>query len=191
MNLLRAVGMRQYLVAASLLGISSSAAHAAQTPLLVSCAPVATLTTATAVPGAVVCPIAVQTSDGLPFAGTFLFSTGSTYFQVKPTTFPANLVILKGGMPAATYSPVIYAYAAAGSPYVKATITVPIASVGSPPPPPPPPPPSASNTITLTDASGAGETNYPFQFGRPFIDGAIPHAPHVLINGAPVASQAD
>ena len=47
------------------------------------------------------------------------------------------------------------------------------------------------NHITLTDASGLGETNYPFQFGRPFIEGAIPHAPQVLINGVPAASQAD
>jgi hypothetical protein len=51
--------------------------------------------------------------------------------------------------------------------------------------------PGPTNTITLTDASGAGETNYPFQFGRPFVDGAIPHAPQVLINGVPATSQGD
>ena len=47
------------------------------------------------------------------------------------------------------------------------------------------------NTMTVTDASGSGETNYPLQFGRPFLDGAIPHAPQVLINGVPATSQAD
>lgn len=51
--------------------------------------------------------------------------------------------------------------------------------------------PSPSNTITLTDASGVGETNYPFQFGRPFLRGVISHAPQVLINGVPTTSQAD
>jgi hypothetical protein len=34
--------------------------------------------------------------------------------------------------------------------------------------------PGASNTITLSDVSGSGETNYPFQFGRPFLQGVIP-----------------
>jgi hypothetical protein len=48
-----------------------------------------------------------------------------------------------------------------------------------------------ANTITLTDVSGTGETNYPFQFGRPFIEGAIPNFPQVLINGAAANSQAD
>ena len=46
--------------------------------------------------------------------------------------------------------------------------------------------------MTISDASGAGETNYPMQFGRPFVDGAIPPRPQVLINGVPAAlSQAD
>ncbi|HEY1298877.1 MAG TPA: hypothetical protein VGF07_00170, partial [Stellaceae bacterium] len=35
------------------------------------------------------------------------------------------------------------------------------------------------------------QRNYPLQFGRPFLDGAITGEPQVLINGAPVASQAD
>jgi hypothetical protein len=51
-----------------------------------------------------------------------------------------------------------------------------------------PAPPNSSNTITLTAENGVDVANYPFQFGRPFIQGAIPHAPQVLINGAPAAS---
>ena len=53
------------------------------------------------------------------------------------------------------------------------------------------PPPPAGNTMVVSDASGAGETNYPMQFGRPFLEGAIPHAPAILVNGVPVTSQAD
>ena len=34
--------------------------------------------------------------------------------------------------------------------------------------------------------SGAAISNYPFQFGRPFLDGAIANEPQVLINGQPV-----
>ncbi len=48
-----------------------------------------------------------------------------------------------------------------------------------------------ANTMTVSDASGAGETNYPLQFGRPFIDGVIARAPQVLIDGRPAATQAD
>jgi hypothetical protein len=58
---------------------------------------------------------------------------------------------------------------------------------GSPPPESPPP----GNMIAISDALGTGETNYPFQFGRPFVEGAIRHAPGVLINGVAVPSQAD
>jgi hypothetical protein len=47
------------------------------------------------------------------------------------------------------------------------------------------------NMIVISDALGTGETNYPFQFGRPFLREAIPHAPGVLINGVAVPSQAD
>ena len=50
---------------------------------------------------------------------------------------------------------------------------------------------SVTNSMTVSDASGAGETNYPLQFGRPFVKGAIPHAPQILVNGQPVPSQAD
>ena len=45
--------------------------------------------------------------------------------------------------------------------------------------------------IVVSDALGAGETNYPFQLGNPFPKGAIPHAPDLLINGVAVSSQAD
>jgi len=62
---------------------------------------------------------------------------------------------------------------------------------GNPPPGNPPPGNPPQNMITVSDALGAGETNYPFQFGRPFLRGAIPHAPGVLINGVAVLSQAD
>jgi hypothetical protein len=64
---------------------------------------------------------------------------------------------------------------------------IPIRGAGSPPPP------AITNTMSLTDASGAGETNYPLQFGRPFIAGAIPsgQCPTVAINGMAAISQAD
>src|SRR5271169_4639305 len=47
------------------------------------------------------------------------------------------------------------------------------------------------NRITITNQSGAAISNYPFQFARPFIDGAIANEPQVLINGSPVTTQAD
>ena len=47
------------------------------------------------------------------------------------------------------------------------------------------------NLITLTNVSGSPISNYPFQFGRPFIEGKIPHAPAVFVNGSAVPSQAD
>ncbi len=47
------------------------------------------------------------------------------------------------------------------------------------------------NAITVTNKSGTAIRRYPLQFGRPFLDGAIPHAPAVLLNGSPVPSQAD
>ncbi len=49
------------------------------------------------------------------------------------------------------------------------------------------------NAMTISNASGVVQTNYPLQFGRPFLDGAIPSGdcPQVLINGVPATSQAD
>ena len=56
-----------------------------------------------------------------------------------------------------------------------------------------PPPSGVADTVTLSlDPSvTSGVLNYPYQFGRPFKDGEIPHAPAVLLNGNPVPSQAD
>jgi hypothetical protein len=48
-----------------------------------------------------------------------------------------------------------------------------------------------SNTMTVSTANGTTTTDYPLQFGRPFIEGAIPHSPQVLIDGVAVSSQAD
>ena len=47
------------------------------------------------------------------------------------------------------------------------------------------------NSITITNESGAAISNYPFQFGRPFLAGTVPDAPQVLINGNPAPTQAD
>lgn len=57
-----------------------------------------------------------------------------------------------------------------------------------------PPAAAPSNTMTVTDQSGAGLSQYPLQFGRPFLRGAIPagFCPTVTINGvAASASQSD
>lgn len=48
-----------------------------------------------------------------------------------------------------------------------------------------------TNSITLTNPTATTVTNYPYQFGRPFVDGAIPHSPMVLVNGTAVPSQSD
>ena len=48
-----------------------------------------------------------------------------------------------------------------------------------------------TNSITVTNASGGAISNYPYQFGRPFVDRAIASQPQVLVNGQPVVSQAD
>jgi hypothetical protein len=53
------------------------------------------------------------------------------------------------------------------------------------------PPKRVANSITVTNASGSAISNYPFQFGRPFLDGAIANQPQVLINDRPVTTQAD
>src|SRR5215472_5169561 len=50
---------------------------------------------------------------------------------------------------------------------------------------------NALNAITLKNESGSAIVNYPFQFGRPFVAGAIANAPQVLVNGRPVVTQAD
>src|SRR5271167_2345234 len=48
-----------------------------------------------------------------------------------------------------------------------------------------------ANSITIRNASGTVRRDYPFQFGRPFVDGAIANQPQVLINGQPMPTQAD
>jgi hypothetical protein len=50
-----------------------------------------------------------------------------------------------------------------------------------------------ANSITLMNKSGAGIGSFPFQFGRPFLDGAVPagNCPTVLLNGAAVGGQTD
>ncbi len=48
-----------------------------------------------------------------------------------------------------------------------------------------------ANTLSLTNHSGGGLRNYPLQFGRPFLQGAIANFPRVLIDGVPTETQAD
>jgi hypothetical protein len=50
---------------------------------------------------------------------------------------------------------------------------------------------AAANTITIRNKSGSIRTNYPLQFGRPFVPGEIPNYPQVKINGLPTRTQAD
>ena len=50
---------------------------------------------------------------------------------------------------------------------------------------------AAPNTITITSRTDAVVVNYPLQFGRPFVRGEIRNYPQVLIDGAPVTTQAD
>lgn len=65
------------------------------------------------------------------------------------------------------------------------TVTYPVDPVD------PVPPPNPANTITLSSPTGAAVTNYPFQIGRPFIAGEIPHFPQCLVDGVPASTQAD
>jgi hypothetical protein len=115
-----------------------------QYPTGLSCAPVAPLTTATAIPNAVVCPIQVTTSDGNPFTGTVSIGTEqyTPYFAVSSSVLPSNLIIGSAGASATTYTPQIVANEAGGS--FAAYITVPVTTA-----PPPPPPPLPTMTITV------------------------------------------
>ena len=45
--------------------------------------------------------------------------------------------------------------------------------------------------MTITNASGAQETQYPLQFARPFVDGEIRDFPQVFVDGVPIKTQAD
>ncbi|HEY1760735.1 MAG TPA: LamG-like jellyroll fold domain-containing protein [Bryobacteraceae bacterium] len=52
--------------------------------------------------------------------------------------------------------------------------------------------PNSADTIVITDESGAAQTNYPEQIGRPFVDGEIPNYPIAILNGVtPLFTQAD
>ncbi len=45
--------------------------------------------------------------------------------------------------------------------------------------------------MQITNVSGGALTNYPMQFGRPFVQGEIANYPQVLVGGSPTATQAD
>ncbi len=47
------------------------------------------------------------------------------------------------------------------------------------------------DSMMVTDRSGTARVNYPLQFARPFVQGEIPDYPQVLVDGMPVATQAD
>jgi hypothetical protein len=131
------------MVAASLV---VAVAPVGQTPTAISCTPVAPLNTATAVPGAVVCPIQVTTSDGNPFTGTVAIGQEqfTPHFALSSTVLPSNLTIA-AGQPitvANTFTPQITASEAGGS--LAAYITVPVTAA-----PPPPPPPLSTMTISV------------------------------------------
>jgi chitodextrinase len=52
-------------------------------------------------------------------------------------------------------------------------------------------PAGVTDTVVITDKSGVAQTNYPLQFGRPFMQGEILNHPQVRVNGVPVLTQAD
>ena len=47
------------------------------------------------------------------------------------------------------------------------------------------------DSILIRNAGSAAMRDYPFQFGRPFVKGAIAHAPQVLLDRRPIPTQAD
>jgi len=47
------------------------------------------------------------------------------------------------------------------------------------------------DTIRISRAGDTTVTDYPYQFGRPFVQGEIRHFPQVLVNGTPIVTQAD
>lgn len=49
----------------------------------------------------------------------------------------------------------------------------------------------ATDSITITEMSGAAQTNYPVQIGRPFVDGEISTCPRAVVAGVPVTTQAN
>jgi hypothetical protein len=131
------------MVAASLV---VAIAPVGQTPKAISCAPVAPLNTGTAIPGAVVCPIQVTTSDGKPFTGTVAIGQEqyTPHFALSSTVLPSNLIVAAGQpiTAANTFTPQIAGAEAGGS--FSAYITVPVTTA-----PPPPPPPLPTMTISV------------------------------------------
>jgi hypothetical protein len=97
-----------------------------QTPTGLSCAPVTSFTTATALANALVCPIAVTTSNGSPFTGTLSIGNGgsSSSFAISSSTSPANLIIATPLTVSGTYTPQIVAQTAYGSLAVMISVTV-------------------------------------------------------------------
>lgn len=146
-----------------------------QTPTGLSCSPVAPLSTATAIPGAVVCPIQVATSDGNPFTGTLGIGTEqhTPYFALSSTVLPSNLIIGSAGATAITYTPQIVANEAGGS--FSAYITVPVTTAG-----PPPPPPLPTMTITVNGGVSPVPDNV--------VAGTVVDTLTATSNGAPVPS---
>ncbi|HEV2099449.1 MAG TPA: hypothetical protein VGR45_11060, partial [Stellaceae bacterium] len=50
---------------------------------------------------------------------------------------------------------------------------------------------ASADSMTITNVSGVVQSDYPLQFGRPFMDNEIPDFPQVLLNGTSVLTQAD
>lgn len=57
--------------------------------------------------------------------------------------------------------------------------------------PPPPPPPPAGDDITISDASGSGQTNRPVSIARPFVQGEIADFAQASIGGTAIETQCD
>ncbi len=48
-----------------------------------------------------------------------------------------------------------------------------------------------TDSMILTNRSGTAQSQYPLQFGRPFLPGKVANFPQVVVNGTPVPTQAD
>jgi hypothetical protein len=181
------VGNYNVTITAGLVAVSLvvPVAPVGQTPTGISCTPVAPLTTATAVPNAVVCPIQVTTSDGNPFTGTLGIGPEqySPYFALSSTVLPSNLIVAPAGPVgsglggpitiANTYTPQIVASEAGGS--FAAYITVPVKPAS-----PPPPPPLPAMTITVNSGVSPVPDNV--------VAGTVVDTLTATSNGSPVPS---
>jgi hypothetical protein len=56
---------------------------------------------------------------------------------------------------------------------------------------PPPPPPPVGDEVTISDASGAGQTNRAVSIARAFVQGEIPNFAEASINGTAITTQCD